>query len=95
MNANKRTAVLALDLFLWANNRILLLDDESEMYELATNTASYRARGISHEACLAGIIHTLKVNTVNVNKIRWHRRLRQSSAEMRRWVRTHNLNRAT
>ena len=48
-NGNKRTAVLAVDAFLPANGFSLALDNAS-MYDLARMTASYRARGLSHEA---------------------------------------------
>jgi len=47
-NGNKRTAVLAFDLFLVANDLFGLLSNE-QMYLLAQLTASYRESGVSHE----------------------------------------------
>jgi death-on-curing family protein len=47
-NGNKRTAVIAFDHFLMANGLFSAIDNR-EMYTLAERTASYRARGLSHE----------------------------------------------
>jgi death on curing protein len=91
VNANKRTAVVALDLFLYANNRLLLLDDDTEMYDLAKNTASYRSRGTTHEACLAEILGTIRAGSIHFNRLRGLGAL-PSFIRMRAGVRGHPLN---
>jgi death-on-curing family protein len=58
-NGNKRTAVLAFDLFLAANGYCGLLGNE-QMFKLAESTASYRERGISHDESLQEILATIK-----------------------------------
>lgn len=50
-NGNKRTAVLALDLFCAANGYFCMLTNEP-MYKLAERTASYKERGLTHEESL-------------------------------------------
>lgn len=47
-NGNKRTAVLALDHFLIANELFLAAGND-EMYDLAEKTASYKARRLSQD----------------------------------------------
>lgn len=63
-NGNKRTAVVVVDVFLAANGYNLALRN-SPMYELATQTASYRQRGISHEDTLEEIVKILAQNSVS------------------------------
>lgn len=58
-NGNKRTAVIALDLFLNANSIFLYLGNE-QMYQLAKDTASYVARGLTHEQMLARITDAVR-----------------------------------
>ena len=58
-NGNKRTAVIALDLFLNANSVFLYLDND-RMYQLAKDTASYVPQGIAHEQMLARITEAVK-----------------------------------
>jgi death-on-curing family protein len=62
-NGNKRTAVIALDLFLTANGFFLYLENEG-MYQLAKDTASYIPQGITHEQILARITGAVKDNTM-------------------------------
>jgi death-on-curing family protein len=50
-NGNKRTAVIALDHFLAANEFFLAVPND-EMYALAEKTASYKQRGLSHDASM-------------------------------------------
>jgi death-on-curing protein len=59
VDGNKRTAVTALDQFLLANGYVLGLPN-TNMYELATNTASYRERNVSHEDSLAEIVSAIE-----------------------------------
>ena len=95
-NGNKRTAVLALDHFLLANGWCLILDDRSEMYSLAKETASYRERGISHNDILKHIIQVFEQKTLSFRRLRktpgaaqLYRVIRAS----RHWIRNHPLNR--
>lgn len=53
-NGCKRTAVIAVDLFLAANLRFLALGND-EMYQLAKQTATYRERGQTQQEILAQI----------------------------------------
>lgn len=57
-NGNKRTAVIALDHFLIANDHCLLLGND-EMYKVAEATASYKKRGLSQDQSLAEITAAL------------------------------------
>ena len=59
VDGNKRTAVTALDHFLLANGFVLGIPN-SAMYELATNTASYRERKVSHEDSLVEIVDAIE-----------------------------------
>lgn len=68
-NGNKRTAVIALDLFLTANGLFLYLANDL-MYELARDTASYVPQGISHEAMVARISKAVKENSIPIVKMK-------------------------
>lgn len=57
-NGNKRTAVLALDHFLNAN-QFFLAAGNSEMYVLAELTASYKARGLNQDQSMEEIRATI------------------------------------
>ena len=57
-NGNKRTAVVAVDAFLMGNGRSIALDNDA-MYKLASDTASYRQRGITHDDSLREIVAIL------------------------------------
>jgi len=63
-NGNKRTAVVSVDVFLAGNGYNLALKNPA-MYDLATQTASYRQRGIGHDEVLRTIIETLTENSVS------------------------------
>lgn len=100
-NGNKRTAVVAADAFLMGNGRSLALDNEA-MYELATRTASYRQRGISHDDSLREIIEALQQFTVplqtlyRIQKREGNDKLShfyQANMRLRKSVRTHPGNR--
>lgn len=58
-NGNKRTAVIAVDLFLVANGTYLALS-ERQMYELAKSTATHNERGLPAESLLNTITSRLK-----------------------------------
>jgi death on curing protein len=51
-NGNKRTGVLALDQFLYANSYVLTIQNK-DMYNLARLTASYREKGTSPKEMMA------------------------------------------
>ena len=68
-NGNKRTGVLALDQFLYANGFVLALSNV-EMYKLAVRTASYRARGTSPEDMLRTISKLIEENSVPFSALR-------------------------
>jgi death on curing protein len=59
LNGNKRTAVLAMDHFLIANDHFLMLAND-EMYKIAEKTASYKERGLSQDQSLAEITEALE-----------------------------------
>lgn len=54
LNGNKRTAVIAIDHFLIANDYCLLLANDS-MYKVAEQTASYKERKLTQDEVLAEI----------------------------------------
>lgn len=68
-NGNKRTAVIALDLFLTANNQFLYLEND-RMYRLARDTASYVPRGITHQEMLARITAEIRDNMMPITKMK-------------------------
>ncbi|MGH9778519.1 MAG: type II toxin-antitoxin system death-on-curing family toxin [Candidatus Acidiferrales bacterium] len=95
VNGNKRTAVLAVDHFLLANGSFLALSNE-EMYELATETATYREKRITHQHILQRITDRVGSLTVALSYLR--RRgfflIYRSALEARRSIRSDKLNAA-
>jgi len=67
-NGNKRTAVLALDLFLLANNHFLSISNES-MYNLSIETASYKQKGIKPSTMMQKIISMVNAYAVPFEKM--------------------------
>jgi len=65
-NGNKRTAVIAMDHFLMANDHHLLLEND-EMYKIAEKTASYKARGLSQDESLAEIHGALEEHVISID----------------------------
>jgi len=59
MNGNKRTAVMAIDHFMIANDHCLLLSNDA-MYKIAEKTASYKERGLTQDQSLAEITEALE-----------------------------------
>jgi death-on-curing family protein len=95
-NGNKRTAVIALDLFLTANGQFLYLDNE-DMYRLAVDTASYVPRGISHEQMLARITEEVRRNTMDLARMEkegFPAGLAESVKSIRKDVRRNSSNRS-
>jgi len=68
-NGNKRTAVLALDHFSYANGRVLTLPN-NDMYRLAVLTASYREASVSSKEMMALISDFIKNNLVPFSSLR-------------------------
>ncbi len=99
VDGNKRTAVTALDHFLLANGFVLGIPN-SAMYELATNTSSYRERKVSHEDSLVEIVDaieglitpiaTFKRDLAGLAAISGSYR---ATMNLRTWIRKHPQNR--
>lgn len=68
-NGNKRTAVIALDHFLMANDYLLLLEN-NDMYRIAEATASYKARGLSLDESLSEIHEALEESVIETEIVR-------------------------
>lgn len=64
-NGCKRTAVIAVDLFLIANWHFLALP-EDQIYELAIETADYKRRGMTQDEMLDRIKHTIEPHVVSI-----------------------------
>lgn len=93
-NGNKRTAALALDLFLQANGWFLMIGHQ-DMYQLAKDTASYRERGLEHEDILKQIAQEIKLYAVSFRRLKKMpeaTRVYESFLEVRRGIRHHPLN---
>lgn len=69
-----------MDAFLMGNGYSCAVDNDG-MYELAQDTASYRERGISHDAQLAKITETLEDFTVEIEVLQ---SVHISDAQMRK-----------
>ena len=99
-NGNKRTAVLAVDIFLVANGYFCVLPN-GRMYQLAAQTASYRQRGLSHEQSLQEILAALNGLIIPLSELRKEAekeptvaRLYRAAMRTRRRVRRNRLNRS-
>jgi death-on-curing protein len=99
VDGNKRTAVAALDHFLLANGFVLGVPN-SAMYELATDTACYRERKVSHEDSLVAIVNAIEslVTPIGTFKsdlagIAALEVSYQATMKLRSWIRRHPLNR--
>jgi len=98
-DGNKRTAVTAFDHFLLANGFVLGVPN-TDMYTLATQTASYRARNLSHEASLEEIRRTIEYLITPIatfkREVEGVPTLQGSfkvSMRLRTWIRRHRFNR--
>jgi prophage maintenance system killer protein len=69
INGNKRTAVIAMDHFLTANDHCLLLTSDA-MYKLAEKTAAYKERGLTQDQSLAEISEALAENVADMELVR-------------------------
>jgi death-on-curing protein len=68
-DGNKRTAVLAFEIFLVANGHVCLLTT-MPTYQLAERTASYRERGRSHDEALREIVATIEGQVILLSELR-------------------------
>ena len=89
-NGNKRTAVLALDQFLWANSIYLLLTN-LEIYNLALWTATYRTRNEHPDQVKAEIARRIEEESVEFRLIKATRpAIWKKLNRVRRIIRTSN-----
>jgi prophage maintenance system killer protein len=98
-DGNKRTAVTAFDHFLLANGFVLGLPNQ-DMYTLATQTASYRERKLSHESsfealgtALADFITPISTFKREVEGISGLQGSFKATMDLRIWIRRHRFNR--
>ena len=68
-DGNKRTAVIAVGHFFLANGHSMFLT-QSEMYELAKATASYKSRGLSLDQSLRQIRDTLSPRLISIRGLK-------------------------
>jgi death on curing protein len=68
-NGNKRTAVLVLDQFMWANSYYLSLSN-TEVKKLAENTAKYKSRGKTNKEAMEEISAMVKANSFPIKALR-------------------------
>lgn len=68
-NGNKRTGVLAIDQFLYANGYMLTIPND-DMYDLARLTASYREQNISPKDMLELISKWVETNLASFSSLR-------------------------
>lgn len=67
-NGNKRTALMALDMFLTANGEFLLLNND-DAYELAKATATHNADGASVDSILNYISSTVELSSISIDTL--------------------------
>jgi death-on-curing family protein len=92
-DGNKRTAVLAFDIFLVANGYSCLLGNTA-LYQLAEQTASYRERGRSHAEALQEILDAVAGQVVLLSDLRTESdALYRANVQLRSKVRRNRLNR--
>ena len=98
-DGNKRTAIIALDDFLVANGYIQDLSN-AEIYDLALQVASYKERGILHEASLDEIRAVLSRVLIPLSELKKEigsdlllRQMYDDCLTVRRRIRKHPLNR--
>jgi death-on-curing family protein len=69
VDGNKRTASIALQMFLVANSIAPLLSDE-QIYNIARETAAHTDRGVSPAGAYDEILATLRAKTVSFDEVR-------------------------
>ncbi len=92
-NGNKRTAVLALDQFLYANAYYLFLSNEA-IKKLAEETAQYRLLGKNHKDVIAAVSKTIAANSFPFRAARLlHPEAYRRLHKVKRMIQAHPLNR--
>lgn len=89
LNGNKRTAVVALDLFCSANDWFLTLPSEA-LYDHAINAASHNERHLSAENVCGGIVEAIRDNLIAFTDLPSSRDILEG---VRDYVRNHPLQR--
>ena len=99
VDGNKRTAVTVFDHFLLANGLVLGVPN-STMYDLATQTASYRERHLSHDDAMATVISAtadliapIASFKSDLSGIRSLEGSFRAKMKLRLWIRKHRHNR--
>jgi len=99
VDGNKRTAVTAFDHFLLANGFVLGVPN-SAMYDLATQTASYRERHLSHDHAMntvmratMDLIAPIASFKSDLSGIRSLEGSFQANMKLKSWIRKHRDNR--
>ena len=91
-NGNKRTGVLALDQFAYANSYVLTMPNDV-MYDLARLTASYREKGTSAKEMMALLVGYIEHNLVPYSVLRSNQvKFYSQCKEWRKVIREHPLN---
>jgi death-on-curing family protein len=91
-NGNKRTAVLAVDQFLTANEIYLLLSNE-EIKKIAEETASYRLLGKNEKVVIAELSEKFEIESMEFRIMKHHDgKLHWRWHSLKRSIRTHALN---
>jgi death-on-curing protein len=98
-DGNKRTAVTAFDHFLLANGFVLGVPN-TDMYELARQTASYRAHNLSHEDSFGAIANAVENLTTPLSTFKQEiesvpglKDSFRATMNLRAWIRRHRFNR--
>jgi len=76
-NGNKRTAVIAVDMFLLANGYVLAASNE-QMYEVALDTAAHVERGESADQAIARLADLFNTHTTELSEVKKEPALRES-----------------
>lgn len=91
-NGNKRTAVLALDQFLYANAHYLFLSNDA-IKKMAEQTAQYRLLGKNHKDVIAAISKTVEANSFPFKAVRLRNpKAYRSLHKVKRMIHTDPLN---
>jgi len=80
-NGNKRTAIMALDLFLIANEVVLLINN-ADIYALAKDTAAGTAQGRRPQEVLANVTTRIKAESVPLEVLKKHSHARVDLIEV-------------
>jgi death-on-curing protein len=90
-NGNKRTAVLAVELFMIAGGMILEMD-QTRMYSLAKDTASYKERAAGNKETLDRVTWTIRRYSYPAWRLKKNPREWRKHRDTVRWITEHPLN---